>query len=172
MWFGLVVLLVWKRVKNHLWISLNRLITVWIDSIKSLTSCKSIHIYLNWFMYASSLFYFESAHKTLWPVLNRFLQSLNRINLHPGYTWIDSNMIWIVSSFILFWSGFWLSESIQAFSESIQFVKFVRKLSLFTPHYIYTPLPFFKVIESFASILSRSQKLIAHTFFKIKHFFL
>jgi len=29
-----------------------------------------------------------------------------------------------------------------------------------------------KIIESFATILSRSQKLFVHTFFKIKHFFL
>ena len=67
---------------------------------------------------------------------------------------------------------FLLSESTQAFDESIQSVNFVRKLSIFTLYYIYTSLHNFKIIESFATILSRSQKLIVHTFFNVKHFFL
>jgi len=157
MWFGLVVLCSLKRGKkssltqfestHHSLNQLNKVFAfMWIDS----HLFESIHIYwidshlLNWFMYASCLFYFESSHKTLWLVLIRFIWSLNRINLHPGYTWIYSDMIWIVSSFILFWSVFLLSESIQAFSESIQFVTFMQKLSLFTPHYIYTP-PLFQI---------------------------
>jgi len=67
---------------------------------------------------------------------------------------------------------FLLSESIQIFNESIQSVILVRKLSLFSLYYIYSFSHNSKIIESFASILSRSQKLIAQTFFKIKHFFL
>jgi len=65
-----------------------------------------------------------------------------------------------------------MSESIHQVNESIQPVVFVRQLSLFTLYYINTFLLNFKIIESFASILSRSQKLIVHIFFKIKHFFL
>jgi len=65
-----------------------------------------------------------------------------------------------------------LSELIQPFIESIRSVKSVRKLCLVTPHYI-NPSPHnSQLIESFASILSRSQKLTEHIFFKIKHFFL
>ena len=64
------------------------------------------------------------------------------------------------------------SESIQTVSELIQSVVFVRKFSRSNLSYILLSPHFSKTIESFASILSRSQKLIVHTFFKIKHFFL
>jgi len=171
MWFGLVVLCCLKKCQiildqfksSHY--CLNRFKKVsdfmWIDS----HLFESIHVCIVSFL-------LESSHKTLWLSLNRFIRSLNRINLHPRYIWIDSIMFWIVSSFILLWSVFFLSESIQAFRESIQSVKFVRKLSLFTLHNIYTSLHISKSIKSFATILSRSQKLIVHIFFKIKHFFL
>lgn len=132
---------------------------MWIDS----HLLESIHVWIVSFL-------FESSHKTLWIALNRFIINLNRINLHPGFTWIDSIVFWIVSYFILIWSVFWLSESIQAFSESIQSVNFVRKLSLFTLYYIYTSLHISKGTESFTFILSRSQKLIVHTFFKLNTF--
>ena len=53
---------------------------------------------------------------------------------------------------------------------------FKHKLPLcfkaWTLFYIYSLPHNTQSIESFASILSRSQKLIAHTFFKIEHFFL
>ena len=97
---------------------------MWIDS----HMFESIHLCIVSFL-------LESSHKTLWIALNRFTQSLNRINLHLGHTWIDSNISWIVSSFILLWSVFLLSESIHTFSESIQPVVFVQKFSLITSLY-------------------------------------
>ena len=143
--------------------SLNRFNEVsdfmWIDS----HLLESIHVWIVSFL-------FESSHKTLWLVSNRFIRNLNRINLHHGLTWIDSNLYWVVSFFMLLWFVFLLSESIHASSESIQSVNFVQKLSLITPYYIYISLHITKSIESFAYILSRSQKLIVHTFFKINTF--
>jgi len=65
-----------------------------------------------------------------------------------------------------------MSESIHTFSESIHYVVFGRNFTLTTPLYVYSHPHNTQNMESFASILSRSQKLIVHTFFKIKHFFL
>jgi len=65
-----------------------------------------------------------------------------------------------------------MSESIQYFTESIHLVDFTRKIALGLIFYIYSLSHLPKIIESFATILSRSQKLFVHKFFKIKHFFL
>jgi len=136
----------WLKVNQFTstWIDswMNRLFSVWNVSQNSLTCTESIHKRL------------ESYQSSFWVHLNRLKYVLNRFILHA------------------FLVCFLLSESTQPFSESIQFVYFLRKLSLFTPYYIYTSLHNFKIIESFATILFRSKKLIVHTFFKIKHFFL
>jgi len=63
-------------------------------------------------------------------------------------------------------------ELIQLVSESIHTVNFVRNFSFSTLSYILFSPHISKFIESFATILSRSQKLLVNTFFKIKHFFL
>jgi len=65
-----------------------------------------------------------------------------------------------------------LSESIHTLSESIQYIVFGRCFALATFFYIYSVPHNTQIIESFATIHSRSQKLIAHKFYKIKHFFL
>jgi len=65
-----------------------------------------------------------------------------------------------------------MSESIHTFSESIHYVIFGQNFALTTPLFIYSLPHITQIIESFASILSRSLKLIVHAFFKIKHFFL
>jgi len=65
-----------------------------------------------------------------------------------------------------------LSESIHTFNESIHLVVFARKFALALLFYIYSLSHNPKIIESFATILYRSQKLFVHKFFKIKHFFL
>jgi len=98
------------------------------------------------------------------PALNRIiylLGKLNRLNYHltrfiPYHTFLC--LLWF--------------ESIQTLNKSIQTIHFVWILSLPFPYYIYSSSYNSQFIESFTSILSRSQKLIAHTFFKIKHFFL
>jgi len=74
--------------------------------MKSLTSCESIHIYLNRFMNESSLFCLRRLKKLHDLHLNRFIRNLNCINLHLGFTWIDSIVYCIVSSFMLLWSVF------------------------------------------------------------------
>ena len=114
--------------------------------------------------------------------MNRINGCLKRFIKLSDIVWIDSNSDWIVSNiFWVFWvvsfstwheSSFTHFESIQSFNESIQSIHFGQKSSLSHCSYI-LPSPLnSKFIESFASILSRSPKLIAHTFFKIKHFFL
>jgi len=77
-----------------------------------------------------------------------------------------------VSIFIGLWLVILLSEFIHTFSESIHYVVFGRNFALATPFYIYSLHHNTEIIDSFAYILSRSQKLIVHKFFKIKHFFL
>jgi len=106
--------------------------------------------------------------------LNRFSFDMNRFN--PSSRQLESFQLSLdlhQSSLYLLCLGlcFSVSESIHILIELIQSVGFVRKLSLLTHYYIYTSLITPKFIESFTSILSRSQKLIAHTSFKIKHFF-
>jgi len=65
-----------------------------------------------------------------------------------------------------------LSESIHTFSESNHLAVFRRKFALAFIFYIYSLSHNSQSIESFKSIISRSQKFIVHKFFKIKHFFL
>ena len=73
------------QVSDFRWIDLHllELIHEWVDS-----------------------FLFETSNKTFWLALNRFIRDLNRIILHPGFTWINSYMFWIVLSFMLFWFVF------------------------------------------------------------------
>jgi len=121
--------------------------------------------------------------------MNRFIFYLNRFINLSDLVWIDSILLWIVS--IFFWAP-WVDsiinwhvsffiiifsyliwfESIQIVSESIHTVHFVRKFGLSPCSYILYSPHNSKIIESFATILSRSQKLIVHIFFKIKYFFL
>jgi hypothetical protein len=89
--------------------------------------------------------------------------------------WIDSYFTWYYQSSnhsSPFQFCLYLSESIQTLSESIHSVVFGWKFALAILFYIYWLPHNTKIIESFASILSRSQKLVVHKFFKIKHFFL
>ena len=107
--------------------------------------------------------------------MNRFNIDMNRFNSSSGQ--FESFQVFLdlhQSSFHLPYLGFCfsVSESIHCSIESIQLAIFVRILSLLTHYYIYSFSHNSKNIESFASILFRSQKLIAHTFFKNKHFFL
>ena len=142
-----------KSVSDSVWIDshciwidycLNRFISSWVVSLNSLTVSEPIQCYL------------ESIQSSIWGA------------------WIVSYISWLASIFMyssLSGLGFldvWI-DSIGKWIDSI--CCFVWKLSLFTLYYINTFLLNFKRIESFASILSRSQKLTVHTFFKIKHFF-
>jgi len=136
-----------------LFLCMNRLKNGWIVSLKSLTWSESIQgIYESTHDWIVSII-LESYHKSLWLSLNRFTPTLNRFN----FFWA----VWIVSFFT------WHS-----FIESTHVVDFVRKFTLVHLFYKYSLPHNFQFIETFATILSRSQKLIVHTFFKIKHFFL
>jgi hypothetical protein len=163
-------------------VSMIRLIVIWIVSKKFLTWYESIHTMYELIhtMYESVhvwnvSFLLESYHQTLWLSLNRFTVILNRFK-HPSgqfesfHTSLDLHQS--SYNFLLLDLIFLMSESIQWVSESIQFVILIRKLCLFTLYYINTLPSQLQIIESFASILSRSQKLIVHTLFKIEHFFL
>jgi len=131
-------------INSKLSLTLNRFIPSWVVSSNSQALSESIHYYL------------ESIQSSIWAA------------------WIISYISWLASIFMyssLSGLGFldvWI-DSIGQWIDSI-FV-FVRKLSLLTLYYINTFLLNFKIIESFASILSRSQKLNVHTFFEIIHFF-
>jgi len=134
----------WWIDSKSLWIIsyMNRLTSLWNASQNSLTLTESIQLK------------HESYQSSSWVHLNQFINTLNCFIFHA------------------FSVCFLCSESIQSIIESIHSVKSVRKLCLVTSHYI-NPSPHnSQLIESFASILSRSQKLIEHKFFKIQHFFL
>jgi len=73
----------WKVVICSSFGTLNRFITHWIDSSKSLTIDESIHNSLNRITYESTLF------------------SLNRLTKLSDLNWIDPFEGWIVSFFIL-----------------------------------------------------------------------
>jgi len=177
MWFGLVVLCSLKRGKKS-----------------SLTQFESTHHSLNQlnkvfaFMWIDSHL-FESIH-IYWidSCMHRVFSILNRLTKLSDLSWFDLYEVLIVSIFIL-----GTLESTQIWFESYhpsyffglsfcclnRFKHLVNQFNLlhlcknwvFLPLTIYTLLLFSKFIESFASILSKSQKLIAYTFFKIKHFF-
>jgi len=99
-------------------------------------------------------------------------KSLNHINLHPG----------IFESIQIVPDAYQSSKSsCLSFSCLNRFTHFVNRFTMLflaeilhlPPFSIYTHLlitPIF--FESFAPILSRSQNLIVHKFFKIKHVFL
>ena len=179
MWFGLFALWPLKKCQKSFLdqfesahYSLNRFNKVsdfiWID----LYLLESIHAWIVSFLSKSS-------HKCLWQTLNRFAYIYIYIYMYiwidsllSVFTWNDSIPLWIDSFSCTAGFVFLMSESIQPFSELIHSVLLVWKLYLFTPHCIFYPSHNSKIIESFASILSRSQKLIVQTFFKIKHFFL
>lgn len=99
--------------------------------------------------------------------LNQFFFCLNRLTKVSDIHWIDSSFLWVHLKRLTHWiiSFFMPCWVIFLLSESIHFILFVRKLCLFTPHYIFSLFHNSKFIESFASILSRSQKFILHTFF-------
>ena len=166
MWFGFGVLCpLEKSVKNHCG-------SVWIDSLQS-----------------------ESIQWSLWLHMNRFTSTwidscMNRLTKLSDLPWIDSYETWIISIFIL-GSLESIHICIELFHSSCFSGLFICCLNWFKnlvnqfnllilcKNWVFSPLTTYtliftisKIIESFASILSRSQKLIVHTFFKIKHFFL
>jgi len=105
---------------------MNRLTSLWNASQNSMTLTESIQLK------------HESYQSSSWVHLNRYINTPNCFILHA------------------FSVCFLLSELIQPFIESIHSVKSVRKLCLVTPPYI-NPSPHnSQLIESFASILSRS----------------
>ena len=79
--------------------------------------------------------------------------------------WIYSNPVWIYSIFIIVW----IDSDINWIDSKCCF--WLKSCSCH-PFLLYSLPHNTQSIESFTSILSRSQKLIVHTFFKIKHFFL
>ena len=117
----------------------------------------------------------ESIHQTLWLGLNRLMLEMNRINLHSGYF---ESIQYLFDTFhsslhsTLFQFCLICSESIRLLNESIHSVIPTRNFTLSLLLYINSPPLNSTFIESFATIHSRSQKLIVHKFFKIKHFFL
>ena len=107
--------------------------------------------------------------------MNRFMLEMNCINLHFGYfesiqILLDTHHSSLHSplfQFCLIWT-----ELIHSLNESIHTISFTRKFTLPLLYYINSPPLNTKIIESFATIISRSQKLIVHTYFKIKQFFI
>ena len=126
---------------------MNRFTSTWIDSCMN-------HLIFVWNDSSNSLTLFES-------IQTQFE------SYQTSYGFLESSHFSLDTYHLFTWC-----ESIQTVSESIQSVFLVWKFSSSLFSYIlFFPLNS-KGIESFASILSRSQKLIVHTFFKIKHFFL
>jgi len=138
-----------------------------------MTSCESTHILLDsihpWI-----------ASKIMWITSQKFLTFNESVHyILESYQssswafWIVSNLHWCSSFFITLFpfSVLWF-KYIHKLAESLHTVIFVRKFALALSFYIYSLPHITKFIESFATILSRSQKLFVHKFFKIKHFFL
>jgi hypothetical protein len=149
---------------------------------------ESIHICLNRLKKVSDFVWID-----LWPFesihLSRLKDSVIRIT---KCFWLALNrfkLFWIVSIFILDSLNRFNSLSIftRFFFPVLSFSGLNRFIHLVNPfmllfltlnfelpllHYINSPPHNFQFIESFASILSWSEKLFVHKFFKIKHFFL
>jgi len=154
---------------------MNQFNLIWIVSFKSLTWYGMIHDFYESIHVWIVSFSFESYHQTLWLSLNRFTSILNR--LRPSSGQLESFHIshdLHLSFNLSFCLGlsFLVFESIQLFNKSIHTFVFLRKFSLTTFPYILSSPHNSQFIESFATILSRSKKLIVHKFFEIKHFFL
>jgi len=143
----------WNK-NGTLWLLMNR-ITCIVNRFKLVSN----HFHLKRFIKLSELVWIDS--NLFWIVSNTFWA-----------IWVDSNISWHVSFFIIIFPCLIWFEWIQIVSESIHTVHFVRKFRLSPCSYILYYPHNSNFIESFASILSRSQKLIVHAFFKIKHFFL
>ena len=118
---------------------------------------------------------YESYHQTFWLILNGF--KINWIILIFILGILNHFKCWgirIILRNILRFSRFFfyglnrLSHLTNWFTQ----LNLVEKITLALILYIYSLSHNSQNIESFASILSRSQKLIVHKFFKIKHFFL
>jgi len=121
------------------------------------------------------IFCLKSIHQTLWPCLNWFIIFMNRINSLLG---ILSRFKYLLTRSILL---LFFSPSCFVLYGLNRFIKWQNRFTqlLLCKNLVLSPLSINSlllinpnIIESFATILSRSQKLIVHTFFKIKHFFL
>jgi len=132
--------------------------SVWIDSCLN-------HFIPSWVISSNSMTLFESIHTNSESIQSFILA-----------TWIVSNLTWLSSIFIYFPSflglPFCCLNQFTSLMNRFTLLFLCKNLYLVTPHYINPSHHNSQIIESFASILSRSQKLIVHTFFKIKHFFL
>ena len=138
---------------------------------KYLTSNASIHKFLNRIPTESIHSFPESYHEIFLTCFESIQNILNRINLHPKiYQSIQTLYDTYQSSLFPALSFSGLNRFTHLVNRSTQLV-LGKNLNLLS-FSIYTHSHNTQNIESFASILSRSPKLIVHKFFKIKHFFL